>query len=53
MFCFYHLMNRIKQMSVAIIIWFIWVHLVMINSIQQGRYEYLAVGLIVFVAFAG
>lgn len=29
------------------------VHLVMINSIQQGRYEYLAVGLIVFVAFAG
>ena len=29
------------------------VHLVMINSIQQWRYEYLAVGLIVFVAFAG
>ena len=29
------------------------VHLVMINSIQQRRYEYLAVGLIVFVAFAG
>ena len=28
------------------------VHLVMINSIQQRRYEYLAVGLIVFVAFA-
>ena len=29
------------------------VHLVMINSIQQRRYEYLAVWLIVFVAFAG
>ena len=29
------------------------VHLVMITSIQQRRYEYLAVGLIVFVAFAG
>ena len=29
------------------------VHLVMINSIQQRRYEYLAVGMIVFVAFAG
>ena len=29
------------------------VHLVMINSIQQWRYEYLAVGLIVFVAFTG
>ena len=29
------------------------VHLVMINSIQQWRYEYLAVWLIVFVAFAG
>ena len=29
------------------------VHLVMINSIQQRRHEYLAVGMIVFVAFAG
>ena len=29
------------------------VHLVTINSIQQWRYEYLAVWLIVFVAFAG
>ena len=29
------------------------VHLVMINSIQQRRHEYLAVWLIVFVAFAG
>ena len=24
MFCFYHLMSRIKQMAGAMIIWFIW-----------------------------
>ena len=52
-FLFYHLMNRMKQMAGAMYYLVHLVHLVMINSIQQRRYEYLAVGLIVFIAFAG